>query len=104
MIFIAYWELNNDFEPSELASVAQTLLNKKLFPEEGTNIIAWYISATDNWGVLVVEAENEEQMVRTISMWRIAKPGIFRLIKTSPGVEITKILPMVMKLAKQMKE
>ena len=29
MIFISYWELNNDFDPSELAGVAQTLIRKK---------------------------------------------------------------------------
>ena len=104
MIFIAYWELNTDFDPTELADVAQTILNKKLWPVEGTKVIAWYVSATDNWGVLIIEAENEEQMVRSIGMWRIAKPGIFNLIKTTPAVEITIILPMVMKMAKQMKE
>ncbi len=47
MIFISYWELNTDFDPSELSEMAQTILNKKLYPVEGTKTIARYISTSD---------------------------------------------------------
>ena len=103
MIFISYWELNPDFDPSELAGVAQTLISKKLWPVEGMKEIAWYISTSDYWGITIVEAETEEQMVEMTGMWRIAKPGIFKFIKTTPAMEIVKMVPTLMKLAKKIK-
>ena len=104
MIFINYWELNPDFDPSDLAGVAQTLISKKLWPVEGTKEIAWYVSTSDYWGLTIIEAENEEQITEMIAMWRIAKPGIFKFIKTTPAMEIVKIVPVLMKLAKKIKE
>jgi hypothetical protein len=104
MIFISYWELNPDFDPSELSGVAQSLINKKLWPVEGMKVIAWYVSTSDFWGITIVDAENEEQMSEMAGMWRIAKPGIFKLIKTTPAMEIVKTIPVMMKLAKKIKE
>ncbi len=104
MIFISYWELNPDFDPSELAGVAQTLISKKLWPVEGMKIIGWYISTSDFWGITIVDAENEEQMVKMAGMWRISKPGIFKLMKTTSALEIANTIPIIMKLAKEIKE
>ena len=103
MLFITYWELNPKFDPSELADMAQMILSKKLWPVEGTKEIGWYISTGDIWGITISEAENEEQMVRAANMWRIAKPGVFKKMKTTPAMELVKILPITMKLAKQIK-
>ena len=41
MLFISYWELNPDFDPSEMAEIAQMLMSKKLYPPEGVNDIAF---------------------------------------------------------------
>ncbi|MHA2269231.1 MAG: DUF3303 domain-containing protein, partial [Promethearchaeota archaeon] len=98
-----YWELNPDFDPSELAGVAQTLISKKLWPVEGMKEIAWYVSTGDFWGITIVEADSEEQMVEMAAMWRIAKPGIFKSIKTTPALEIVKTVPLLMKLAQKIK-
>jgi len=103
MIFISYWELNPDFDPSELAGVAQTLISKKLWPVEGMKEIAWYVSTSDFWGITIMDAENEEQMIEMGAMWRVAKPGIFKSMKTTPALEIVKTLPIIMKLAKKIK-
>lgn len=104
MLFLSYWELNPDFDPSKLGDLAATLLKKKLYPVEGVNQIAWYVSATDYWGVTISESETEEQMVRDAQMWRIAMPGVFKSIKTTPGIDIVKLLPILSKLAKEVKE
>ncbi len=103
MIFISYWELNPDFDPSELAGVAQSLISKKLWPVEGMKEIAWYVSTSDFWGITIMDAENEEQMIEMAAMWRIAKPGIFKSIKTTPALEIVKTVPLLMQLAKKIK-
>ena len=102
MLFISYWELNQDFDPSELAEMAQMVLSKKLFPVEGTKLIGWYMSTGDYWGITISEAENEEQMVKGTQVWRMAKPGLFKFSKTSPAIDTAKVLPMVIKLKKQL--
>jgi hypothetical protein len=103
MLFITYWELNPDFDPSELADIAQKLLSKKLYPVAGTKDIGWYISTGDYWGITISEAQNEEQMAIGSNIWRIAKPGLFKFIKSTPAMDITKTIPIMTKLAKQIK-
>ena len=103
MIFISYWELNDNFDPTEMTAVAQSLISKKVWPVEGMKEIGWYVSTSDFWGITIVEAETEEQMVEMAAMWRIAKPGIFKLVKTTPAMEIVKMLPVIMKLGQKIK-
>ena len=38
------------------------------------------------------------------NMWRIARPGVFKFIKTTVGMEITKVIPLMAKLAKKIRE
>ncbi len=104
MLFLSYWELNPDFDPSELGGLAQKLMSKKLYPAEGIKQIAWYVSTSDYWGINISEAETAEQMVKNTQMWRIAMPGLFKIIKTTPGIDIVELLPILSKLAKQIKE
>ncbi|MFX1489776.1 MAG: DUF3303 domain-containing protein [Promethearchaeota archaeon] len=102
MLFITYFELNEDFDPAGLADMAQKILTKKLYPTEGVKQIGWYISTGDFWGISISEAENEEQLVKDTNVWRIAKPGVFKSIKTSPAMELTKTIPILVKLKKQL--
>ena len=102
MIFMTYWELNPSFDPSDLADVAQKILSKRLYPTEGVKQIAWYISTSDLWGISIDEAQTEEQLVKDMSIWRIAKPGLFKKTKISPAMETAKVIPIVMKLKKQL--
>jgi hypothetical protein len=101
MLFISYWELNDEFDPSEMAEIAQKLLSKKLYPVEGVKQIGWYVSTSDYWGITIEEAESEEQMARGSAMWRIAKPGFLKLMKTTPAMDAVKILPIMAKLKKE---
>ena len=103
MIFISYWELNPDFDPADLAEIAQELISKKIYPPEGVKEIAFYISTSDYWGISIDEADSEEALARNTNMWRIAKPGIMKFIKSTPAMEVVKMLPLVVKLKKQIK-
>jgi hypothetical protein len=103
MIFITYWELNPDFDPADLAEIAQELISKKVYPAEGVKEHAFYISTSDYWGIGIDEAESEEALARNVNMWRIAKPGILKFIKSTPATEVVKILPVLVKLKKQIK-
>ena len=102
MLFITYWELNDNFDPSELAEIAQKILSKNLFPTEGVKQIGWYVSTSDYWGITIVEADTEEQLVKNTAVWRIAKPGLFKIVKSTSAMEIAKVLPILMKLKKQL--
>jgi len=102
MLFISYWELNPDFDPSELAEIAQKMMSKKLYPVEGVKQLGFYVSATDFWGISIDEAENVEQMAKGTNLWRLAKPGYIRLVKTTPAMEVIQMLPLLMKLKKQL--
>jgi hypothetical protein len=103
MIFISYWELNPDFDPSELTEIAQMLISKKLYPTEGVKQLAWYVSTSDYWGISIDESDSEEALTRNMNMWRVAKPGFLRFVKSTPAMEIAKILPVIMKLKKDIK-
>ncbi len=102
MLFISYWELNPDFDPSELAEIAQKLMSKKLYPAEGIKQLGFYISTSDFWGISIEEAENEEQLAKGSNVWRLAKPGYIKFMKTSPGMDVIKMVPLLMKLKKQL--
>ena len=103
MIFISYWELNPDFDPSELAEIAQELMSKKIYPAEGVKEIAFYVSISDYWGISIDESDSEEALARGTNMWRIAKPGVLKLVKTTAAMEVAKILPILVKLKKEIK-
>lgn len=104
VLFISYWELNPDFDPSELAEIAQKLMSKKLFPAEGVKQIGFYMSTSDMWGITIEEAENEEQMTRDSMIWRLAKPGYIKIMKTTPAIDATKMIPLIMKMKKQLED
>ena len=103
MLFISYWELNPDFDPTEMADIAQQLINRKVYPAEGVNDIAFHVSTSDYWGISISEADSEEALVRSTNMWRVAKPGFIKFVKTSPAVEVAKVIPVLMKLKKDVK-
>ncbi len=103
MLFISYWELNPDFDPSEMAEIAQQLISKKVYPTEGVKDIAFHVSTSDFWGISISEADSEEALIRSSNMWRIANPGVLKLVKTTPAVELVKAIPVLMKLKKDIK-
>ena len=104
MLFISYWELNENFDPSELADMAQQILSKGLYPTKGVKQIGWYTSTGDFWGITISEADSEEQLVKDTNVWRVAKPGVFKFIKTAPAMELVKTIPIIVKLKKQLEE
>jgi len=103
MLFITYWEINPDFDPAELAEIAQELMSKKVYPAEGIKELGFYMSTSDYWGIGIDEADSEEALARNVNMWRISKPGFIKFIKSTPAMEVIKILPVLVKLKKQIK-
>ena len=104
MLFIQYWELNPDFDPTELAEITQKLIKKKLTPGEGETTLHVYFSTSEYWGITITKADSEEVLWQSAQIWRIAKPGIFKVLKISPVVDLVKSIPFLVQLGKKLKE
>lgn len=102
MRFITYFELNPEFDPSEMAQIGMDLMKKKLYPAKGVETLAWYMTP-GNWGISVSEAESVEAIMRNVHAWRIAKPGMFKFYKIEPAMETKELIPIGIQLAKDVK-
>jgi hypothetical protein len=102
MRFISYFELNQDFDPSELAEVGIDLMKRKLYPAEGTETLAWYVTP-GLWGISISEADSVAAVMNNVNAWRIAKPGIFKSYKIEPAMDTKEYIPIGVQLAKKVK-
>ena len=102
MRFISYFELNPEFDPSELAEIGVDLMKRKLYPAEGVETLAWYMTP-GNWGISISEAESVTALMNNVMAWRIAKPGIFKSFKIEPAMDTKELIPIGIQLAKKVK-
>ncbi len=93
MLFLTYWELNEDMPEEERAQVGQRLTSKGLFPPKGVRIIRWD-GTPDGWGILVLEAENAADVFRALDLWRAASAGFFKVTKTAPALPVQELMPL----------
>ena len=90
---MTYFEHNEDLSEAERLGGAGKIMEKSLFPPEGVNVISW-LSSPDFWGVVVLEADTVEQVIRAIGVWRAAVPGFFKLTRTAPAISVQDIIPL----------
>ena len=102
MLFITYWELNEDIPVADTLQAAQKLTSAGLFPVQGVQILRWDITP-DRWGVSIIEADSAQAVSDGLTIWRAAVPGMFKSTKTSPAIPIQESMPalgaMLQKLA-----
>ena len=87
MLCMMYWELNEDMPTEERLGIAGKLMESGMFPPEGANVVGWW-GTPDNWGILLVEAENEAAAFDSLNSWRMAGAGFFTFTKTAPAMKI----------------
>ena len=87
MLFLTYWELNEDMSVEERQQVAGKLTSSGLFPPKGVNIIRWD-GTPDGWGILLAEAESVADITDALNMWRAAGAGFFKSTRTAPAQPI----------------
>lgn len=87
MLFVTYWELNENVSVADQLQVAQKLMASGLFPPTDVKIIRWD-GTPDGWGVLVAEADSAAAIQRSLNMWRAAGTGFFKSTKTAPAVPV----------------
>ena len=93
MLFLTYWELNENMSDEQRLGIAQKLTSSGLFPPKGVNILRWD-GTPDNWGIVLLEADNAADAFRTIDVWRAAGAGFFKTTKTSPALPIQELIPV----------
>jgi hypothetical protein len=94
MLFLTYWELNEDMSVEERQQIAGKLTSSGLFPPKGVNIIRWD-STPDGWGIIVAEAETAADIFDAVNLWRVAGAGFFKFTKTSPAEPVHEVIPRV---------
>ena len=94
MLFVTYWELNENMPEQERLQASQKVMTSGLFPPKGLKILRWD-GTSDGWGIMVVEAESEADVIRGNAMWRSAATGFFKSIKTAPAMPIQEMVPML---------
>ena len=99
MLFLTYWELNENMSEGERLQVAEKLTSSGLFPPKGVNIIRWD-ATPDAWGILLAEAESAADIARAIDMWRAAGAGFFKMTKTSSAIPVEEAISVSTELLK----
>ncbi len=93
MLFLSYWELNENISIQERLKFSQKLTSEGAFPPEGVNIIRWDVTSS-GWGITVLEAENAIDAFKTIDMWRM-KAGFFKTVKIAPALPVQEVMPQL---------
>ena len=91
MLFLTYWELNEEMSIEERQQIAEKLTSSGLFPPKEVNIIRWD-GTPDGWGILLAEAESAADINQAIAMWRTAGAGFFKSTRTAPAQTIQELL------------
>ena len=91
MLFVTYWELNENMPVNERLNIAAKLTSAGLFPPEGVKILQW-ITTPDGWGITLAEADSAAAISRSMEIWRMAGAGFFKSSKTAPAMQIDKEL------------
>jgi len=99
MLFVTYWELNENMSVAERLQVAQKLTASGLFPPKGVNIIRWD-GTPDGWGVLIAEADSAAAIDQALTIWRAAGAGFFKSTRTAPAQPIQEAMPLTGEILK----
>jgi len=103
MLFICYWELNENMPSLQHMGVAKMLTEAGLFPPPGVEMIR-FDKTPGNWGVTVFKADSVEAATSLVSMWRVAAPGFFKKVKMSPAMPVKEYAALGAKLYKSVME
>lgn len=99
MLFLTYFELNEEMAVKERLAVAQQLTASGLFPPPGVTIVRWD-QTPDNWGVLLAEADSAASINHAIMIWRAAGIGFFKTTRTAPVTSVQEHMALYDELLK----
>ena len=93
MLFLQYFELNENMSAEERLQIGQKLTSSGLFPPKGVKLLQWLLTP-DGWGINISEVESVADGFRATQMWRAAGKGFFKSVKTAPAMPITEAMPI----------
>ena len=99
MLFLTYWELNENMPAEERIRIADELTSKGLYPPKGVNILRWDMTP-DGWGILLAEADNPATIAKALDVWRAAGGGFFKSTRTAPALPVVELLPLEREMLK----
>jgi len=102
MLFVSHWKVSQTLPLEKRLAAAQKVMEKGLFPPKGVKVNTW-LTTPDDWGILVLEADKAEDVVRAIDVWRAATPDFFTEVKTSPAVSIQDVMKLAGELIQKLK-
>ena len=83
MLFVSYWELNENMPEQQRLEAAQRIASME--SSDNVEPIRWDITS-DNWGVSIFEAKEASDVIGMFDTWRASAPGFFKLTKTAPAM------------------
>jgi hypothetical protein len=99
MLFLTYFEMNEEMPVAERLQAAQKLTASGLFPPKDVKVVRWDITP-DGWGILVVEADNAAALDRGLTLWRATGAGFFRKTRTAPAQPVLEAIPLTAEVLK----
>jgi len=102
MLFLCYWQLNENIPVLDHLKVGKFLQEAGLFPPPGIEIIRFDMTP-DYWGITVFTAESAEAAFAVIDLWRVAGTGFFKKVKVSPALSVKDASALGAKLYKTVK-
>lgn len=100
MLFLTYWELNENMSAEDRHKIATKLVESGLFPPKDVNILRWD-ATPDGWGISLVEAESAAAFFDSLNIWRAAGAGMFKLTKASPAMPVQELMGQMDQLLKK---
>lgn len=101
MLFLCYWEINENVSVEKRFAAASKVANSGLFPPPNVNVLRWDMTP-DWWGILLMEADDPADVARALDIWRVAFDGFFKVTKTSSAMPIAENMPYMAKLLEDM--
>jgi hypothetical protein len=103
MLFLCYWELNENMPVTDHLKLGKMLLDSGLFPPPGTELIRFDMTP-DYWGITVFKAESAEAAFSAIELWRVGGTGVFKKVKVSPAMSVMEASALGARLYQAVKE
>jgi hypothetical protein len=103
MLFLCYWELNENMPVMDHLKLGKMLLESGLFPPPDIELIRFDMTP-DYCGITVFKADSAEAAFTCIDLWRVAGTGVFKKINVSPALTVMDASALGAKLYQTVKE
>jgi hypothetical protein len=103
MLFLMYWELNEEISGKDRLKAVEKLKAAGLFPPENIEMLRFDVTP-DYWGITLVNADTVADVSDFINMWRIACPGMFKTTKISPARPVQESLAAASELIEKIQQ